>query len=112
MLVEIPTIRPHKMAVATMQTQTLVLVKISTDDGFVGWGEATTIGGLGYGEESPESVKTNIDTYFAPLLKTLAGLNFAQTMRALKKNINGNRFAKCAIRLLYWTFRHSASVYH
>lgn len=98
MLVEIPTIRPHKMAVATMQTQTLVLVKISTDDGFVGWGEATTIGGLGYGEESPESVKTNIDTYFAPLLKTLAGLNFAQTMRALKKNINGNRFAKSAIQ--------------
>ena len=98
MLVEIPTIRPHKMAVATMQTQTLVLVKISTDDGFVGWGEATTIGGLGYGEESPESVKTNIDTYFAPLLKTLAGLNFAQTIRALKKNINGNRFAKCAIQ--------------
>ncbi|WP_168390734.1 muconate/chloromuconate family cycloisomerase [Acinetobacter indicus] len=98
MLVEIPTIRPHKMAVATMQTQTLVLVKISTDDGFVGWGEATTIGGLGYGEESPESVKTNIDTYFAPLLKTLAGLNFAQTMRALTKNINGNRFAKCAIQ--------------
>ena len=45
LLVEIPTIRPHKMAVATMQTQTLVLVKITTEDGFFGWGEATTIGG-------------------------------------------------------------------
>jgi muconate cycloisomerase len=98
LLVEIPTIRPHKMAVATMQTQTLVLVKISTEDGFVGWGEATTIGGLGYGEESPESIKTNIETYFAPLLKSLKALNIAQTMRALKKNINGNRFAKCAIQ--------------
>lgn len=97
-LVEIPTIRPHKMAVATMQTQTLVLVKISTADGFVGWGEATTIGGLGYGDESPESVKTNIETYFAPLLKTLSGLNIAQTLQVLKKNINGNRFAKCAIQ--------------
>ena len=98
LLVEIPTIRPHKMAVATMQTQTLVLVKISTEDGFVGWGEATTIGGLGYGEESPESIKTNIETYFAPLLKSLKPQNIAQTMRALKKNINGNRFAKCAIQ--------------
>lgn len=98
LLVEIPTIRPHKMAVATMQTQTLVLVKISTEDGFVGWGEATTIGGLGYGEESPESIKTNIETYFAPLLKSLKAQNIAQTMRALKKNINGNRFAKCAIQ--------------
>jgi DNA-binding transcriptional LysR family regulator len=73
-------------------------VKISTEDGFVGWGEATTIGGLGYGEESPESIKTNIETYFAPLLKSLKAQNIAQTMRALKKNINGNRFAKCAIQ--------------
>ena len=47
LLVEIPTIRPHKMAVATMQTQTLVLVKITAEDGLAGWGEATTIGGLG-----------------------------------------------------------------
>lgn len=98
LLVQIPTIRPHKMAVATMQTQTLVLVKITTEDGYVGWGEATTIGGLGYGEESPESVKVNIETYFAPLLKTLSGLNVAQTLQAIKKNINGNRFAKCAIQ--------------
>lgn len=98
LLVEIPTIRPHKMAVATMQTQTLVLVKVTTEDGFTGWGEATTIGGLGYGDESPESVKTNIETYFAPLLKSLSGLNFAQTMQTLKRHINGNRFAKCAIQ--------------
>ena len=98
LLVEIPTIRPHKMAVATMQTQTLVLIRVETEDGFIGWGEATTIGGLGYGEESPESIKTNIETYFAPLLKSLQLPNIAQTMRALNKNINGNRFAKCAIQ--------------
>ena len=98
LLVEIPTIRPHKMAVATMQTQTLVLVKITSAEGLVGWGEATTIGGLGYGDESPESVKTNIETYFAPLLKSLSGLNVAQTITAIKRNINGNRFAKCAIQ--------------
>lgn len=97
-LVEIPTIRPHKMAVATMQTQTLVLVKITTSDGLIGWGEATTIGGLGYGEESPESIKTNIETYFSPLLKSLYGLNMAKTMQTIKRNINGNRFAKCAIQ--------------
>ncbi len=98
LLVEIPTIRPHKMAVATMQTQTLVLIKITTEDGIVGWGEATTIGGLGYGEESPESVKTNIETYFAPLLTSIKDLNVAQTLNLIKRNINGNRFAKCAIQ--------------
>ncbi|MEL4414635.1 muconate cycloisomerase, partial [Acinetobacter baumannii] len=45
-LVDIPTIRPHQLSVTTMRTQTLVLVKITTTDGIVGWGEATTIGGL------------------------------------------------------------------
>ena len=68
LLVKIPTIRPHKMAVATMHAQTLVLVKVTTDDGVIGWGDATTIGGLGYGEESPESIKANIESYFSPLI--------------------------------------------
>lgn len=98
MLVRIPTIRPHRMAVATMNTQTLALVKVTTSDGYVGWGEATTIGGLSYGEESPESIKTNIDSYFAPLLKSLSSVNLAQTLSAINKNIQGNRFAKCAIQ--------------
>lgn len=98
LLVKIPTIRPHKMAVATMHAQTLVLVKVTTDDGVIGWGEATTIGGLGYGEESPESIKANIESYFSPLMKSLPPANLAQTLFAIKNNIQGNRFAKCAIQ--------------
>lgn len=98
LLVDIPTIRPHKLSVATMQTQTLVLVKIIATDGTVGWGEATTIGGLSYGEESPESVKANIDTYFAPLLSSVQNQNIAQISKLIRKTINGNRFAKCAIQ--------------
>lgn len=98
-LVDIPTIRPHKLSVTTMQTQTLVLVKVTAENGVVGWGEATTIGGLNYGEESPESVKANIDTYFAPLLLSIKkSLNVAQTLTLIRKSINGNRFAKCAIQ--------------
>ena len=107
LLVQIPTIRPHKMAVATMQTQTLVLVKITTEDGYVGWGEATTIGGLGYGEESPESVKVNIETYFAPLLKTLSGLNVAQTLRAIKRILMVTVLPNVPFKLRYWIFRHN-----
>ncbi|WP_274533186.1 hypothetical protein [Photorhabdus temperata] len=51
-LVDIPTIRPHQLSVTTLRVQTLVLVKITTVDGIVGWGEASTIGGLNYGDES------------------------------------------------------------
>jgi muconate cycloisomerase len=96
-LVDVPTIRPHKLSVATMNTQTLVLVRIACADGIVGWGEATTIGGLHYGDESPESVKTNIDTYMAPLLRGMDAARPALAMAKVRKAVQGNRFAKCAL---------------
>lgn len=97
LLVPIPTIREHKLACTVMREQTLVLVHIQTEDGFEGWGEATTIGGLNYAEESPHSIKTNIDTYFTPLLLTEVPTSTAKAMQLLNKHISGNRFAKCAI---------------
>ena len=96
-LVDVPTIRPHKLSVATMNTQALVLVRVRCADGIEGWGEATTIGGLAYGEESPESIKTNIDTYFAPLLAGMEASQVAKAMARVRMTIQGNRFAKCAI---------------
>jgi muconate cycloisomerase len=74
-----------------------VLVRVRCADGIEGWGEATTIGGLAYGEESPESIKTNIDTYFAPLLTGMRATEVAKAMAKVRKTIQGNRFAKCAI---------------
>ena len=96
-LVDVPTIRPHRLSVATMNCQTLVLVRIRCSDGIVGLGEGTTIGGLAYGEESPESIKVNIDTYFAPLLKGQPATRPGAAMRQLRSHYQGNRFAKCAI---------------
>jgi len=96
-LLDVPTIRPHKLSVATMSTQTLVLVRIRCADGIHGWGEATTIGGLAYGEESPESIKANIDTHIAPLLIGMDATSPAKAMTKVRKAIQGNRFAKCAL---------------
>lgn len=96
-LADVPTIRPHKLSVATMHVQTLVLVRIRCTDGIEGWGEATTIGGLSYGEESPESIKVNIDTHIAPLLLGQDASRVAACMARIRKSIQGNRFAKCAI---------------
>ena len=47
-LVDLPTIRPHKLAMHTLQRQTLVLLRLTCSDGSQGLGEATTIGGLAY----------------------------------------------------------------
>lgn len=96
-LVDLPTIRPHVLASSTMRTQTLVLVFVRFSDGAAGLGEATTIGGLSYGEESPEGIKLAIDTYIAPLILGMNGEEPAHILTRIAKNVVGNHFAKCAI---------------
>lgn len=97
MLVDLPTIRPHKLSMAVMNGQTLMLVRIRCSDGTVGIGEGTTIGGLAYGAESPEGMKLAIDTYFAPHLIGADANRVAALMARLNLAIRDNRFAKCAV---------------
>jgi muconate cycloisomerase len=97
MLVDLPTIRPHKLSMTVMSGQTLMLVRIHCADGTVGVGEGTTIGGLAYGGESPEGMKLAIDTYFTPQLLGANANRVAAVMAGLDKGIRENRFAKCAV---------------
>ncbi|MGQ7248706.1 muconate/chloromuconate family cycloisomerase [Halomonas sp. V046] len=97
LLVDLPTIRPHKLSMATMATQTMVIVRLRCADGVEGIGEATTIGGLSYGPESPESMKLNLDTYLAPMLVGQAADNLNALMARLDKVAKGNTIAKSAL---------------
>lgn len=98
MLLDLPTIRPHQLSMATMQGQTLMLVRIHCSDGTVGVGEGTTIGGLAYGAESPEGMKLAIDTFFAPLLLGADANRVPALTARLNQLIKENRFAKCAVQ--------------
>jgi len=97
LIVDVPTIRPHVLAMATMRSQSIVLVRITGSDGIEGIGEGTTIGGLSYGEESPESIKLTIDTYIAPVLETCDISCIAKTMGKIGRYVVGNHMAKCAV---------------
>ncbi|EPP5101084.1 muconate/chloromuconate family cycloisomerase [Enterobacter hormaechei] len=96
-LLDLPTIRPHQLSMATMNGQTLMIVRLYCSDGTVGVGEGTTIGGLAYGAESPEGMQLAIDTYFAPLLIGADASHVPAIMARLNKAIHDNRFAKCAV---------------
>jgi len=96
-LVDLPTIRPHKLAMTVMEGQTLMLVRVFCSDGSTGWGEGTTIGGLAYGAESPESMKLTVDRYIAPLLTGLDADAVAAAMARVQLQVKDNRFAKCAV---------------
>ena len=97
LLLDLPTIRPHRLAVATMDGQTLMLVRIHCSDGVVGVGEGTTIGGLAYGGESPEGMKLAVETYFAPLLQGADATRVPALMARIDSMIKDNRFARSAV---------------
>ena len=96
-IVDVPTIRPHILAMATMHSQAMVIVRLTDSDGVEGIGEGTTIGGLSYCEESPESIKSAIDTYILPVLKACDISKVGATMALVAKTVRGNHFAKCAV---------------
>jgi muconate cycloisomerase len=96
-ILDIPTIRPHVLAMATMHAQTMVIVRLTDADGVQGIGEGTTIGGLSYGPESPESIKSAIDTYIVPILETCDLAQIGATMAKIARYVRGNHFAKCAV---------------
>jgi muconate cycloisomerase len=98
-IVDLPTIRPHRLSMTTMKGQTLMIVRIRMSDGIVGIGEGTTIGGLAYGPESPEGMKLAIDTYITPILLQSDPNRVGPTMGAINKAVQGNNFAKCAIEM-------------
>ncbi|URI08038.1 muconate/chloromuconate family cycloisomerase [Aquincola tertiaricarbonis] len=96
-IVDLPTIRAHQLAMTTLHRQSLVIVRLRCADGSTGVGEATSIGGLAYGDQSPESTQLAIDTYLAPLLIGQDAGNVNAAMALMNRHVQGQSYAKSAI---------------
>lgn len=96
-ILDLPTIRPHRLSMVTMWGQSMTIVRVRCSDGFEGLGEGTTIGGLAYGPESPEGIKLAIDRYIEPILRGKDACRVGMVMDLVSKSVRGNHFAKSAI---------------
>jgi muconate cycloisomerase len=67
-IVDVPTVRRHKLSSLSVTAQSYVIVELRLGNGVVGIGEAATLGGPRWSEESVEAIKANIDAYLAPEL--------------------------------------------
>lgn len=98
-IIDIPTIRPHKLAFGAIQRQSYCIVRIELSDGAVGWGEAATIGGASWNEESPESIRHAVQAYLAPAALQQEAGAFEALLQRMDKACRGNAFAKCAVEM-------------
>jgi muconate cycloisomerase len=98
-LVDIPTTRVHKLSFGSITEQNYVIVRMLDDDGRVGIGEASTIGGPAWAEESTETIQLIIDKYVAPHLIGKHPINLNANGLLMNKLVRGNYFAKAAVEM-------------
>src|ERR1700730_6979659 len=67
-IVDVPTVRRHKLSSLSVTAQSYVIVELRLANGAEGIGEAATLGGPRWSEESVESIKSAVDAYLAPVL--------------------------------------------
>lgn len=91
---DVPPIRPHALSMVTMSGQTIMVVRPHCSDEISRLGEGTTIGGLAYGAESPESMKLAIDQYIVPLLIGSDATRVGLAMDYVGAAVKANHFAR------------------
>lgn len=100
-LVDIPIRRLHKLSSLATAEQNYVVVQVATRDGLTGIGEASTLGGPRWAEETAESIAAVIDRYIAPEIVGMPAqainairLRMAQTA---KRNNAAKNAIECAL---------------
>ena len=98
-ILDIPTIRPHKLSFGSISRQSPVIVQLWLANGACGFGEAATIGGPSWNEESPEGIEHAISAYLAPALLGQDGACFEVALSRMDAACKGNAFAKSAVEM-------------
>lgn len=88
--------RPHVMSFGAIPHASLILVRVTSSSGAIGWGETTILGGPYWNEESAESVQAVITRYLGPRLIGMDLQDTRQVSEALR-SIRRNHFARSAI---------------
>lgn len=96
-IVDVPTARRHKLSNTSVTAQSCVLVRVRLANGAEGIGEAATLGGPRWSEESVEAMKANIDAYFAPAVMGLRADRFEAAGLRMDAAAKCNNTAKAAV---------------
>jgi muconate cycloisomerase len=96
-IVDIPTVRRHELSSLSVTAQSYVIVELRLENGVEGIGEAATLGGPRWSEESVESIKSTIDAYLGPALIGAPADRFEAARTRMDAAAKRNNAAKAAI---------------
>lgn len=93
----IPVTRPHQMAIGTTTCQENVVVKLTSADGTVGYGEAPHMVGHSQRGETPDTVRVVLRRKLIPAVLGHDAMSHEGLSEALAKAVPGNLRAKGAL---------------
>lgn len=96
-IVDLPTVRPHKLSMATINSQGLVIVRVRDAAGNEGLGEASVI--PHYGGETVEAIKVVIDDYLAPVVIGACAADLEALHERMNNALKENHYAKAALEM-------------
>ena len=96
-IVDVPTVRRHELSSLSVTAQSYVIVELRLANGAEGIGEAATLGGPRWSEESVESIKSAVDAYLAPALIGAPANRFEAARTRMEAAAKRNNAAKAAI---------------
>jgi muconate cycloisomerase len=96
-ITDVPTVRKHKLSNTSVSAQSYVIVQVRLANGAEGIGEAATLGGPRWSEESVEAMKANIDAYLAPAVLGARADLFEVAGLLMDRAAKRNNAAKAAI---------------
>jgi muconate/chloromuconate cycloisomerase len=98
-LTKVPVRRPHKMAIGTTLFQECAFLKLFTDDGLVGWGEAPHMVGYSGAGETQSSVALQLRERLVPAVLGKDPMQIEARQLDLERALPWNPRAKSAINI-------------
>ena len=96
-VLDIPSIRAHRLSGTEMTSKSFVLVRVRLDNGVEGVGEAAVLGGPRWAEESVESIRSVVVGYLAPALVGHPAHAFEANARRMANAAKRNGAARAAV---------------
>ncbi len=100
-VVDLPLIHPFVTSFGTIQNRSTVILKLTSSDGLVGWGEAAALPTPLYNYETVDTTVLMLRQFLIP---QVIGKNFESPHEfvASYQHVRGHHFAKCGLESAFW----------
>ena len=99
--VRVPLIEPFRISNGVVAEKDAILIELTTDEGIVGWGEASPMSGSFYSAATPDSSWTALKEQIVPALLSAGEVDSATFFEFLREQ-PADQFAKAGIEGALW----------